>query len=261
MAGMPAPAIARGGTAPPVDIIRWCLCVRRRPRRHHARHAASCRAFSSIERRRAGVPRSSRQQRSEGDVRPVHTALNGKPTLDNQQSRTRWACGGCTSTVAARSDQHAAFMRALLAAAFVPARGGWAFPAHRRAFWSGASFTMSLLLIFYLNFKLARRDLGRPIRTRCATATTSSSELRRGGGRARTRAWETPAMIGTRTAREDDDVEPPRAGEAGVARRYARRGPALYELTSNRAHHRRRATSPRIANSVSRTACWSQSAI
>ena len=104
----------------------------------------------------------------EGHVRRVHVQLQSRPVRQagslataRRRSASRSACGGCTSSGSGCATRTATIRssQALLAAAFLVLGlfGGWVhFQRDRRSFWYFGSlmFTMTLVLIYYLNFKL-----------------------------------------------------------------------------------------------------------
>ena len=133
----------------------------------------------------------------QGHARRVQLQLQSRPVrqararaIVRRRSASSSECGGCTSSgsgCATRTATTPSRKRCSPPAFLVLGLfGGWVhFQRDRRSFWYFGSlmFTMTLLLIYYLNFKLgASQDpVDRRRRTRCATATTSSSGASRRG--------------------------------------------------------------------------------
>ena len=178
MAGMlAAPAVGLAVLiVRPRTIFRWKLllaCVGMLLVRAHAvRDAAdSRRVLPGDQRRRADrVPHEARAvvHVLEGHVRRVQLQLQSRPVRQARALRSSGVasasssgCTGCTSSGSGSATRTATTRspQALFAAAFLVLGlfGGWVhFQRDRRSFWYFGSlmFTMTLVLIYYLNFKL-----------------------------------------------------------------------------------------------------------
>ena len=164
-ADRPAGARSFAGSCCSPASARWCFGLT--PFATQPIRAAHFPAINEGE--PTGVPHEARGRVHvlQGDVRRVHVQLQSRPVRQararasaRRRSPRRSACGGCTSSGSgcATRTTTTPFSQALLAALFLVLGllGGWVhWQRDRRSFWYFGSlmFTMTLVLIYYLNFK------------------------------------------------------------------------------------------------------------
>ena len=289
---------ARGADRPPAhDLpLEAAARLRRRAGASASRRSPRSRFAPRTSRRstKASRPRAARSSSSsctfsKGTIRRVHVQLQSRPVRQARSVRApgavRRAARDVVDVLQVAVDARRARRPRRSCRRCSPRRsscsdcfGGWVhFQRDRRSFWYFGSlmFTMTLVLIYYLNFKLgASQDpRSRKRRTRFATETTSSSGASRRGACGRRSAslfvWESIAsLIGTRDGegrtRDDRRCRRRRALEVD-ARRCSLL--AIVPLFANwhwasRAGQTRHAPTsrPTCSTPSSRTACSSPSA-
>ena len=185
---------------------------------------ALSRRSTKASRRRAAVELEVVVHVLAGHVRRVHVQLQSRPVRQARPERPAGAVHGAdrhvvvllqVAVAARRARATHPFAQGILGALFLVLGlvGGWVhFQRDRRSFWYFGTlmFTVTLVLIYYLNFKYGASqspELATASRARCATETTSSSGASRPGACGPRSAWCTSGNRSPRSSAREQVAE------------------------------------------------------